>query len=115
MILGRLFARLFEQGIIVVATSNVSPDQLYKNGLNRQLFLPFIEMLKSNMDIVEINTKQDYRLAKLEDRRRYFSPADSQAKLSMRKVFKELTGLDRGVSTTIAVKGRTIQVPEAVV
>ncbi len=113
MILGRLFLRLFQKGIVVVATSNVAPDVLYKNGLNRQLFLPFIDMLKANMDIIEINTEQDYRLAKLEEQSRYFSPVDDRARVNMRKVFKELTGLDRGVSTTLTVKGRSIQVPEA--
>src|SRR5215475_6948749 len=62
MILGRLFARLFERGIVVVATANVPPDELYKDGLNRALFVPFIAMLNARMDVVRLAARTDLRL-----------------------------------------------------
>ena len=113
MILGRLFTRLFENGLVVVATSNVAPDNLYKDGLNRQLFLPFIDLLKEKTAIFVVDTKHDYRLAKLENRQIYFTPNGPQSKNRMRKIFHELTGVDHGKSTSLQVKGRTLEVPEA--
>ena len=113
MILGRLFTRLFENGLVVVATSNVAPDNLYKDGLNRQLFLPFIDLLKQKAGIFVVDTKHDYRLAKLENRQIYFTPIGAQSKNRMRKIFHELTGVDHGNSTSLTVKGRTLNVPEA--
>src|ERR1700688_3230023 len=65
MILGRLFTHMFERGVVVVATSNVAPDDLYKDGLNRALFVPFIHMLEQRMDIVRLEARTDFRLEKL--------------------------------------------------
>ena len=65
MILGRLFARLFELGTVVVATSNVAPDNLYKGGLNRVLFLPFIALIEERMDVLRLDARTDFRLEKL--------------------------------------------------
>ncbi|HEX2654435.1 MAG TPA: cell division protein ZapE, partial [Xanthobacteraceae bacterium] len=78
MILGRLFTRLFEQGVVVVATSNVVPSDLYKDGLNRALFVPFIELLSTRMDIVSLDARTDYRLEKLSDVAMWYVPADSK-------------------------------------
>src|SRR5437763_15215131 len=65
MILGRLFQRLFELGVVVVATSNVAPNELYKNGLNRALFLPFIALLEQHMTVAQLSARTDFRLEKL--------------------------------------------------
>src|SRR6202451_2205915 len=75
MILGRLFAQLFERGVVVVATSNVAPDELYKDGLNRALFLPFIRMLEEHMDVVRLDARTDFRMEKLAGRPVWYVPA----------------------------------------
>jgi cell division protein ZapE len=73
MILARLFVRLFERGITLVATSNVAPEALYEGGLNRQLFLPFIRLLRDNVEVVQLDGAVDYRLDHLEDREVWFA------------------------------------------
>ena len=79
MILGRLFKALFEAQVVVVATSNVHPRELYKNGLNRQLFVPFIGLIEQHMDVVELLAAKDFRLEKLAGKPLYFTPADARA------------------------------------
>src|SRR4029077_6011606 len=66
MILGRLFAKLFELGTVMVATSNVAPEDLYKGGLNRALFLPFIAQISDHMDVLRLDARTDFRLEKLD-------------------------------------------------
>ena len=75
MILGRLFAQLFERGVIVVATSNVAPEDLYKDGLNRALFVPFIHMLEAHMEVVRLDARADFRLEKLAGMPVWYVPA----------------------------------------
>lgn len=113
MILGRLFQALFEDGIVVVATSNVIPGDLYKNGLNRNLFLPFIKMLDEQMEVVELDAAEDYRLLKLAGRPLYFSPSDAAAKKQMDEMWLSLTGVSEGAPQQLAVMGRQVEVPEA--
>lgn len=113
MILGRLFKALFERGVIVVATSNAAPDRLYWNGLNRQLFLPFIAMLEEHLDVVEIASPKDYRLEKLQGRPLYFHPLDARAKADMDAMWLRLTGSDEGRREEVACNGRAIPVPQA--
>ncbi len=113
MIIGRLFQSMFEEGIVIVATSNVAPAGLYAGGLNRQLFLPFVDLIESRMTALPLAAARDFRLAKLAGRQLYFTPADRAAEVEMRAVFERLTGQQRGAPAEIEIKGRKLQVPEA--
>src|SRR5262245_36978645 len=113
MILGRLFKALMAAQVVVVATSNVHPRELYRNGLNRQLFMPFIELIEERMDIVELAAARDYRLEKLAGKPLYFTPADANARSAMDRLWFELSGGQPGAPTELDVKGRTLRVPLA--
>jgi cell division protein ZapE len=113
MILGRLFTRLFADGVVVVATSNVVPDELYKDGLNRALFLPFIALLNQNMDVVKLEAPKDFRLEKLNAQPVWYVPADEDAEVALNNSWQRLTGTLEGEPFEIAAKGRIIRVPEA--
>lgn len=113
MILGRLFSVLFERQVVMVATSNVPPSGLYKNGLNRQLFLPSIALIEANLDVLELTAAKDFRLEKLEGHPLYFSPADDNAHKALNAAFTRLTGLWKGEPEELDVKGRTLRVPQA--
>jgi cell division protein ZapE len=112
MILGRLFAALFAVGVIVVATSNVAPDDLYKDGLNRALFLPFIALLRAHLVIRELRARTDYRLEKLARAPLYYHPADAAAKAALDSAFARLTGHAHGAPSTIEFLGRALEIPE---
>jgi cell division protein ZapE len=112
MIVGRLFRHLFERGMVVVATSNSAPRDLYRGGLNRQLFQPFIRMLEERMEILEVEAAKDYRLERLTGGDLYFVPADESARAAMDACWLRLTGQKRGVPQSLVVKGRNIAVPE---
>ena len=92
MIIGRIFAGLFARRVVVIATSNVVPDDLYKNGLQRALFLPFIALLKAKLDVVEMAAGQDYRLGRLAGQRLYLTPDDAPATAALDGLFTELSG-----------------------
>ena len=111
MILGRLFQHLFASGIVVVTTSNAKPSALYENGLNRQLFVPFIGLLGAHMDVVELKSAKDYRLEKLAGLPLYFSPADDRAAAELDAHWDRLTARDAGECQTLKVKGRQLRVP----
>jgi cell division protein ZapE len=112
MILGRLFTALFAHGVVVVATSNVVPEKLYENGLNRALFVPFIHLLQERMEVIELQSRTDFRLEKLSNEPVYHVPADAAAKREIDRMFKKLTGLDRGRPSVVEVLGRKVKVPE---
>lgn len=114
MILGRLFKGLFERDVVVVATSNAHPSELYKNGLNRQLFVPFIELLVERMDQVELDVEKDFRLDKLAGQQLYFTPADDAAREAMDALWEDVTGQQGGASAVLEVKGRKVPIPQAV-
>ncbi len=113
MILGRLFKGLFEREVVMVATSNVPPSGLYKNGLNRQLFLPSIALIETNMRVLELTAAKDFRLEKLEGHPLYFTPVDETSHKALNAAFTRLTGLWQGKPQTIDVKGRPLTVPQA--
>jgi len=113
MILGRLFGVLFERGTVIVATSNVPPWDLYRNGLNRQLFLPFVELIEDKMEVLELEAARDYRLDRLSGTPLYFSPLGPEADAQIRKAWQGLIGRAEGEPAALTVKGRTLPVPEA--
>ncbi len=111
MILGRLFLSLFDNGVVVVATSNRPPDDLYLGGLNRDLFLPFIDMLKSRLEPLALDGDKDYRLARLKQAPVYFSPLGPETDARMDEAFDRLTDHAVTSSETLDVQGRTLTVP----
>jgi len=111
MIVGRLFQMLMEAGVVIVTTSNRVPEDLYKNGLNRALFLPFIDLIRDRMDVVEMISETDYRQHRLTGQQVYFTPAGSAARSAIDALWDELTGHDRGTPLVLAVQGRQVEVP----
>ena len=113
MILGRLFEQLFARGVTVAATSNRAPDELYKDGLNRQLFVPFIEMLKARMQVVEVSGPRDYRLDHLRAAGTWFSPIDPDNEAGFDRLWRQMLGGDPEVGATLEVYGRKEHWPRA--
>jgi cell division protein ZapE len=111
MILGRLFAKLFELGTVVVATSNVAPDDLYKGGLNRALFLPFIAQIEAHMDVMRLDARTDFRLEKLTGVKMWLVPDDGEASTALNKAWTRMTGNAPCKPRDIPIKGRTLRVP----
>ncbi|TMM52443.1 cell division protein ZapE [Sulfitobacter sabulilitoris] len=111
MIVGRLFQALFAAGVVVVTTSNRIPDDLYKDGLNRDIFLPFIELIKDRMVVWELTSPTDYRQNRLGGTPVYFSPANAEARAAMAEVWTDLAG-GPGEPLTLHVNGREVEIPE---
>ena len=111
MILGRLFAKLFELGTVVVATSNVAPEDLYKGGLNRALFLPFIAQISEHMDVMRLDARTDFRLEKLAGVKMWLVPADNEADAALDRAWAKMTGKAPCKPRDISIKGRTLRVP----
>ncbi len=111
MILGRLFTAIFDEGVSVVATSNWAPDDLYKGGLQRDRFLPFIDLVKSRMEVFCLDSDIDYRARKLKEMSVYFSPLNSATHARADDLFASLTENEETYADLITVKGRTVQVP----
>jgi cell division protein ZapE len=111
MILGRLFDTLFAEGVVLVATSNVEPSRLYEGGLNRALFLPFLETLAMHVDVARLDARTDYRLEKLSGADVWHVPADEAARAALDEVFARLTGGAAPAPATLRVKGRDVVVP----
>lgn len=110
MIVGRLFERLLKGGVAVVTTSNRAPDDLYKDGLNRKLFLPFIALLKDRMEVCELSSVTDYRQGMLAGMPSYFSPINAHARAAIEAVWQDLSG-GAPEPLTLKVKGRSVVLP----
>ena len=113
MLLDRLFRKLFDAGVVLVATSNVAPDGLYKDGLNRELFLPFIALLKERCRVAELPAAQDYRRLKFVGQDVYYFGVGPEARGAMDRLWLRITGGEPGEPTTIESTGRQIAVPLA--
>jgi cell division protein ZapE len=113
MILGRLFEALFARGVVVVATSNRAPDDLYQDGINRQLFLPFIALIKEKLEVVRVAGPKDFRLDRLKGARVYFSPLDTASEQAFDALWTALLGDDPETGATVEVLGRKITLPRA--
>ncbi len=113
MLLGRLFTRLFDKGVVVVATSNVQPRNLYKDGLNRQLFLPFIDLLSEQCEILQLDSRTDFRMEKLGGQPIYLHPLNEETDQSIQSMWEALIEGPRAPSDAVSNQGRTIHVPEA--
>jgi cell division protein ZapE len=110
MLVGRLFQRLFDGGVTVVATSNRHPDDLYKDGLNRAVFLPFIALMKERMDVIELASPTDHRQGRLTGEQRYFTPADAAARAAVNAIWQRLTD-GEAHPLVLRVKGHDVHIP----
>ena len=113
MILGRLFQALFERGVVVVATSNVAPGDLFKGQPGRDAFLPFIALIKQRLDVVMMDAGRDFRRERMRGMRTWLVPADARADRELDRAFAELTGGAEGKPDTLWVMGRKFVVPLA--
>ena len=111
MIVGRLFEALFEGGVIVVTTSNRPPQDLYKDGLNRQLFLPFIDLLGEHMVVHELISPTDYRQDRLAGTPSYFTPVDADARQAVEDIWQHLSN-GKSEPLVLTVKGRQVELPD---
>ncbi len=111
MILGRLFQALFERGVVVVATSNTPPDDLFKGQPGRDAFLPFIALIKQRLDVLMMDAGRDFRRARLRGMRTWHVPADARAQRALDAAFTELTGNAAPRPATLTVMGRKLVVP----
>ncbi len=110
MLLGGLFELLFARGVVLVATSNIPPDELYRNGLQRARFLPAIELIKANCDVVNVDSGVDYRLRTLEQAEIYHYPLDEQARNNLERYFGQLASEPGQQGGRIEILGRPIEV-----
>ncbi|MDP1873524.1 cell division protein ZapE [Phenylobacterium sp.] len=113
MILGRLFTALFDRGVTLVATSNRAPDALYRNGINRQLFLPFIDLLKTQTEVVSVAGEHDYRLDRLRAAGVWFSPIDRDHERVFDRLWQDMLDGAEEAGETLEVLGRKIHLPHA--
>jgi len=113
MILGRLFQALFDRGVVVVATSNIVPDDLFKGQPGRDAFLPFIGLIKQRVDVLRMEGAHDYRRERMHGLRTWHVPADERARQALDKAFTRLTGGAAVKPVTLTVMGRSVVVPMA--
>lgn len=113
MIVGRLFEGLLAAGTVIVTTSNLAPDQLYRNGLNRQLFLPFIALIRQRLDVVSLESPTDYRLGRVKAHETFLTPISAETDARLQDLWQRLTDTEKGEPLDIDVLGRKLHVPQA--
>jgi cell division protein ZapE len=113
MIIGRLFEALQQRGVCFVTTSNLPPEDLYKDGLNRQLFLPFIAKLRESLDVVSLDSPTDYRLGRIAARETFLHPPTAENRVAFNALWNDLTDSAAGNSETLEVLGRKLIIPKA--
>jgi len=113
MILGRLFQALFDRAVVVVTTSNTTPDDLFRGQPGRDAFLPFIGLIKQHLDVLMMESGRDFRRARLRGMPTWHVPADGRAERALDAAFSELTGKAPPKATTLTVMGRSFAVPMA--
>lgn len=113
MILGRLFSSLFDAGVIIMATSNWPPDELYKNGLQRDRFFPFIDLIKQKMIVCELRGEVDHRYERMRGLQTYFSPLGEEATRTLQGLFLQLTDDVQPETILLPVQGRTLKIVHA--
>ena len=112
MIVGRLFQALLSRGTVIVTTSNSPPGELYKDGLNRNLFLPAIKLMGTRFDVVSLESPTDYRLGRVKARESFVTPLGASANAHIQKIWERLTDVAKGEPRDIPVLGRNLHVPE---
>jgi cell division protein ZapE len=113
MILGRLFEALFARGVVVVATSNTAPADLFKGKPGRDAFLPFIALIQKRLEVLHLQANQDYRRDRIRGLPTWHSPVDGRAERALDSAFRELTGVAHGTPCALTVLGRKVEVPQA--
>ena len=113
LILGRLFQALFDRNVVVVATSNTAPDNLFKGQPGRDAFLPFIALIRQRLDLLVMEDGQDFRRARIRGMSTWYVPADARADAALDNIFVELTGQPHGEPETLMVMGRPFVVTQA--
>lgn len=113
MILGRLFERLFQRGVVLATSSNVAPRELYRDGLNRALFVPFIDLLEQHTETVHLAARTDFRLEKLGGRPIWHVPADAAGRAALDAAFADLSGAAEAPPLELRVQGRRVAIPMA--
>ena len=113
MIVGRLFEGLLAAGTVIVTTSNLAPDNLYRDGLNRQLFLPFIRLIGERLDIVSLDSPTDYRLGRVKAHETFLTPVSPDTDRQLQDLWRRLTDTDEGDPLEVDVLGRKLHVPQA--
>ena len=113
MIIGRLCEGLLAHGTVIVTTSNLQPDDLYRDGLNRQLFTPFIQLIKEKLDVVALDGSTDYRLGRVKSHETFLTPLGAVADAALQDLWFRLTDTAKGEAADIDVLGRKLHVPQA--
>ena len=113
MIVGRLFEGLLAAGTVIVTTSNLKPDDLYRNGLNRQLFLPFIKLIGERLEVISLDSPTDYRLGRVKAHETFLTPLGPETDARLQDLWVRLTDTARGTPLDIDVLGRKLHVPQA--